>query len=506
MRKDVLFITTLVYLLAPVVIFAVGWLRPALAAAVVIAVGAGLAHAARRSTTSARPIAGGELIFVLAFAAFWTYTSGIGELNLQTSDYFKHNLVFRDLAVNRWPVVYADAGRGDPLLCYYLAYYLPAGLAGKLAGVRYAAAASCAWGGAGLALAFAWVCRYGRPYGVAVLVAFTLIDGFCWLPGLIPVAQRAASAFGLAAPPAPGGWFVAEFWRFRGPPTSLLFDSAPGDLLWVPQHTLAAWLGAAVALRTLWDEHTQPVAALPAAALLLWSPFAAVGVLPFLAAALWRTRRRRPSLPDVIAALAVALPVGAYFASHLPLEYAGVLVAALAGAGDWLRYALFLILSIGVLWGVAALARRHYRVPDDPRWSLLCLASATLAATTLVYVGRYNDWTMRTSMPALAVMRMILAITAVELWRSAAPLRHRLAFCALLLLSAERSLKYYLLAPLGASDHQLRATTIATADTYRPSLARLDRDPAFDFAAQYLGRRGSVFCRFLMKDECRVRK
>lgn len=491
---------TLGYLLVPNVIFAVGWLRPGWAAVLTAAVVAGLAHAARRSGTGVAPISGREWAFIAVLAAFWTCSAGIGELNLQAGDYYKHNLVFRDLVVNPWPVVYPAAERGDPLLCYYVAYYLPAGLVGKLAGLQHTAAASLAWGGLGVGLAFAWVCRLGRPHGIPVLAGFALIDGFAWLPRLMPVVGKALGA-AWAAAPGGGTWngFASPLWNLPFSPARLVFSCEPANLVWAPQHSLAAWLGTALVLRLLWEERTGREVALVWAAVLLWSPFAAAGLLPFAAAAALRAPWRLPQWQDVAAGLFLALPIGAYLLSHFPVQYVGVFVGGFASVWDWLRYASFLIKSVGLLWCGAALVRRRCRIPDREKWLLFCLAGLTLVATTLIYVGRYNDWAMRASMPSLVVFRIILAITAAELWTHPAKRVYRLAFTALLLLSAQRSLKHYILVPAGKLDGQVTTTTIATADQYASSLAALPSIDDFDFAGQHLGDRRSVFGRYLMK-------
>ncbi len=500
MRKDFLFIATLGYLLLPNVIFVLGWLKPGLAAVVTAAVIAGFARAAARSGSHAEPISAREWAFIVALAAFWTWAAGIGELNVQTGDYFKHNLVFRDLVVRRWPVTYAAAERGDPLLCYYLAYYLPPGLFGKIAGLQHTAAASLAWGGLGVGLAFAWVCRLGRPHGTPVLAAFTLIDGLGWLPRLMPVVRGALGGAGAWVPIAasvngrPGPAHDLAFG-----PARLMFHCEPANLAWTPQHALAAWLATALVLRLLREEGTGRDVTLPWASVLLWSPFAAVGVLPFAARAVLRAPRRLPHWADLAAGSALALPVGFYLLSHVPLQYVGFYVSGLPTVWDWLRYASFLLKSVGIVWLAAALVRRRYAAPDDASWQLLCLAAVTLVATTLVYVGRYNDWVMRESMPSLFVFRVILAIAAVKLWTHPAKPGHRVAFSVLLILSTERSLRHYILLPMGKLPGQVTTTTISTADRHAGSLALLPRSDEFDFAGQYMGARRSFFGLYLMK-------
>lgn len=502
MRRDTLFVATAVYLLAPTVIFAVGWLRPLVAAAVAAAVAVGVLDLARRSRTEQPPLSGQALASVWTLAAFWTFAAGIGGLTGQTADYLKHNLVFHDLIVQSWPVVYGAADASAPILCYYLAYYLPAALAGKLLGVQAAAPVSLFWGLLGVGLAYAWVCRLGRPHGPAVILGFTLIDGLCWLPGLYVLAQK----LGVLPGATNGEWwhtdnFADSLFSFAGPHTRLLFQSGPAALAWAPQHTLGAWLATACVLSVALERRSPRGIVLIHAAVALWSPFVAVGLLPFTVAVCVREARSLVGWPDLACATTVAVPIGLYFLAHAPQQFLGLLPATFAGFTDWLRYALFLALAVGVLWVAAWRVRRRFGVPSSVRWRLLCLAGLTLCGVTLVIMGRYNDWVLRVSLPALFALHLLLAVLALDLWRSAAPLRPRLAFVALLLLSAERSVKTYALAPFGklGAPGELR-TTIATATDRAESLAALPSSPSYEYASQYLGSRRSFFGRHLMRE------
>jgi hypothetical protein len=500
MRRDGLFVATLGYLLLPNAIFALGWLRLAWAVPLVALIVAAVTDAARRSLTDTPPLPARQWILAGGLAGFWAIAAGIGEFNVQTWDYLKHNLVFHDLITRSWPISYGGASGGDPILCYYLAYYLPTGVLGKLLGIHWAALASFAWGLGGLLLAFAWVARLGRPRGGWVLVLFTLIDGFSWMPGLYSLAQKIGL---LAGTPDREWWytnnFAEHFFTFAGPQTRLIFQAEPAALIWVPQHTLGAWLGAACVMRSLLEKQPAHYVLLANAAAALWSPFVALGLLPFTAAACVRDLRSSLAWRSALPGAALALTVGLYFLAHGPQQFAGLLLSTFSAPTDWLKYALFLLLAVGAFWLAVGLVRRRFGVVTEPEWYALSLASLTLVAATFVYLGKYNDWAMRVSMPALFVVHLVVAAAATRLWWSGAPFRARLAFALLVLASAERSLKIYVLAPLGRVADPGIQTTIATATRYRDSLADLPHTPEFDTAAQYLGSRDTIFGRYLMK-------
>jgi hypothetical protein len=500
-RADVLLVVTVGYLLLPNAVFAAGWLRPVWGYGVVLVLLACLVSVARRARTDASPLTALTRVFVAGLAAFWVAASGIGELTPQVADYVKHNLVFHDLAVEPWPVVYGAGERGGPMLCYYLAYYLPPALVAKLAGLQSAAVASLAWGAAGVALSFAWIARLGRSHGAAVLVLFTLIDGLCWTPGLVHLALRAATGAGAPA----GGWwqtdgFTSRFWDLAGPQNRLVFQSEASLLIWTPQHALSAWLATACVLGVLWERRRPACAGLVNAAVVLWSPFVAVGLLPFTAAAVWRRGRPDVSPADLAGGAAMAVPVGLYFLAHEPQRYLGVLPAVLPNALAWAKYLLFLALAIGAVWGAVWLAQRRHALLDPARWLAFNLAGAALVASTFVTMGKYNDWAMRVSMPGLYVLHLTAAAVAVGLWRKRAPLGHLLALSALVLLTAVRPLKTYAFAPAGRLSGPGRQTTIATARAAARDLAHLRDGGDPTVAAQYLGSTASLFGRHLMRE------
>jgi hypothetical protein len=490
--RDRLFLATLGYLLVPNVIFVLGWLSPAWSIPISVVLAACMVDAWRRSTARGRAVSRRKWAFVAVFALFWTLAAGIGGLDHQVTDYFKHNLVFHDLVVDPWPVVYPRSA-GRSLLCYYVAYYLPPGLAGKLLGLPATAAASFVWGLTGVALAFAWIARLGRRRGGVVLAVFMLVDGFGWLPGVYPFLRR----FGLLAggPPATGwGAGVSEsFTSFGTPPIRLLFESEPRQLLWAPQHSIAAWLVTVCLLSVIEEQASPRYVGLVVAAALLWSPFVVVGALPFALVGLLRAPRSALALPGTLGAASIALPVGLYLHAHAPLQYAGFLPSLFSTPQDWLRYVFFLATSIGVLVVGAALVRRATGRPEAQEWRLFLFAAALLAALTLVYVGRFDDWAMRVAAPALLVFRLGVARIAVGLFDGGARVRTRLAFAALVLLSAERPIKITALSPLGMLPGQTCYTTIATATRAAPSLARLRGNADWDYASQYLGSPGGWF-------------
>ncbi len=91
------------------------------------------------------------LLGCAAFLLLWCVLSGLGAFTVQSSDWGKHNVLLEDLVSYDWPVRYGFHGGG--VMDYYIAGYLFPALLGKmLGGIRSAEIALLLWTWLGLIL------------------------------------------------------------------------------------------------------------------------------------------------------------------------------------------------------------------------------------------------------------------------------------------------------------------------------------------------------------------
>ena len=171
-------------------------------------------------------------------------------------------------------------------------------------------------------------------------------------------------------------------------------------------------------------------------AVALWSPLAALGILPFVlcrARAAMATRTRELLDPRMWApALAVGIVVAAYLAldaGRIPKGWTvgqgGVGAAAIAM--DLSRQAAFFLLEAGFI-GFAILAIR--------RSSETVLALVILALLPLVRFGAANDLVMRASIPSLTVLAIGAALALTTGASDAAAWRKKALLASLLAVGA----------------------------------------------------------------------
>jgi hypothetical protein len=508
--RRVLRTITAAFLGVPVALFAIGWLRPALAAAALAALGVALAGLAKGRSREAAAAGAPRvpllaLLLGLAPAAVAALVSGAGGLGPRNWDWAKHDAVLRDLVVQEWPVRYATES-GTTALVYYVAYYLPAAATGKLAGWIAANAALSATSLAGTVLAVLWlvVLARGAPLTCGALCA--LFSGMDVLGALL--VQRWPPHLGRIL-----GDYHLEWWS-----THWQYSSNASLLYFVPGQAIAGWLLVALLVDAIQERRDDfPVLALLAVGA-LWSPFVVVGMLPLTAAFLVaRSRspaavaRAQATAPSLAGAVLLAVPA-LYYASRLaPLALPRYFQPAISPAnrGD-LRllpvdlepfaflagYAVFVTCEFLVLW--VLLLREHGGGGEEGALRPALLAAGwTLLVLPLFRYGLFNDLVMRASIPALA----ILLVASASALRRGVRSGRRAAIAAVLAIGAlygGNLLRMHL-------EWACRAGRIVFTVPQRSvrSLFQIQlHDPAAmrrDFVAQYLGAADAPFFRWLAR-------
>jgi len=387
---------TLVYLGLPALLWIVGWLRWHYSVPLCLAlVGAGIA-ASRQTRAVFLPERGPcppgaslplwALVAAACLGILWGLFSGAGGFSAMNPDWDKHLAVLRDLVEGEWPIVYARDGGAVPLI-YYFGYYLPAALVGKFFGWWGASFAMLVWTCAGVVIAMFWFVLFAERK--------PLLAGFYFIfaNGLDFFGQRLLSGI-----PLQNGTEHLDWW------SGWLFLNFPGhysQLNWAPQHSLAAWSIAGLIAVQL--PHRKDVGHLGflAALAALWSPFTAIGLVPLIAAATLYHRGRGVLHPVNLSIVPYLLVILLYFSATTVNTPHGWHWTMFNVRDDWMRFFIFHLFE----WGVFFLFARDLRRSEDPglRW-LFWAAGATLFATTFYRLGIFNDWCMRTSIPALLLI------------------------------------------------------------------------------------------------------
>ena len=383
------------YLVLPLPIFLLGFFHPALGLPFTGLALAAAWHFLPRRPRPTRPVPTPWVDYALLalLAAGWAALGGAGHLfHANGVDWVPRFAVLRDLVVEAWPPRYA-AGDSVQLLRAPLAYYLPPALLAHATSLQAADGLLLGWTWLGLALFLCATFSGSRSHKLALATIFACASGLdvlgLWLrTGSLPWPTQ-----------------HIEWWA-----GGLQYSSNTTLLFWVPNHGLAGWITGAWLWR--FRDHPAFLARLPGLflPLMLWSPLVAVGLLPLALAAaarhgraLWGDRRK------LLASIGlVALP-GALVATYLLQGVFGAQAesaaltptpSAMEPVSRLADTLLFVVLEAGVF--CVFLLRRE-------RSPLTLATAATLLLLPWLQFGPNNDLLMRASIPALAILWLVIA-------------------------------------------------------------------------------------------------
>ena len=415
---------SLLYLALPYTIFFAGWLRWYYALPCIGLVVLPLLHTIREldqivgveQAQAHRPALKLCHIALVSLAALLLLgVSGVGGYGYQDTDWLKHNAILKDLVTRPWPVVYRLGGEQVPLV-YYVAYYLPAALLGKLGGWTLANQALFVWSLLGLILAMLWFSILSRR------AAFTVVLLFVLFSGLDVVGQMIARS--IVAPIRPEIWSILRWDHIEQWSIGWQYSSNVTLIFWVPNQALAGWIGSGLLVITILRPSTRKLSLFYCSLTALWSPFVTIGLFPYLLAefllengALLRRLKRTVSLPN-LCGLALLMVVGLFYSAKL-YEVSPLLTTAIP-YGFSLSFppdtqakmiGLVLILIFCLLeFGLYAIIIRTTNRDWSPKTKILF--ATTLICLSLIPFYRYggnNDFVMRVSIPALFLLAILLA-------------------------------------------------------------------------------------------------
>jgi len=326
------------------------------------------------------------LLVCVAIAAVVLVLGGEGRFFYANPDWRLRDALLADMARHPWPFAYATPD-GIEVLRAPIGMYLIPSLGGKL------------WGQAGGDL--------------LLLIQNAILDGVLLALGSTLFATRRAKLVALGCFLAFSGLDIVG--QLMGGHAALLtptvhleawgstqYSSTITLFFWVPQHAFAGWCGALAVLlwRTGAVRASVPLLLFPL--LLLWSPLAGLGLLPFM---LWigieSLIRRQITFADigaVLGALLLSLPTLLY------LKSGGDAVGARIFPLNPIAYLLFELLEVlPFLLGAAAVAKGRFGA------MLFAITAVSLLLIPFVQIGWSIDFAMRASIPALAILPVLIA-------------------------------------------------------------------------------------------------
>ena len=326
----------------------------------------------------------------------WVYSAGVGAHMFQNPDHGARNAIFELLVTQPWPVLVND---GAAMLSYYIGFWLPSAVVGKLFhSVTLGYNFQILWGALGTFLTFYYLFAALGKKKMWVLPVFIFFSGLDIVGSILFINVH---------PFHPFNWLSHIEWWLPG----LQFSSFTTQLYWVFNQAVPAW----VLTLLLYHEKNNKGLVFLYSVSFICSTLPCMGLLPFLAwwclqngeknlkivftpAHFWKSFKNALTFANLAGAGLVVLVSYTYLSGNIAGSYTSVTAAASQENLIWIATILrgifpFFMLEAGLY--LLCVARLQYKSP------LFYICSACLLIYPFIRVGYAPDFCMRATIPAV---------------------------------------------------------------------------------------------------------
>jgi hypothetical protein len=442
--------STFLYLIAPSFLFAVGWLKWyfALINVIILAYFVFVVakdfikqdNARRNSVLDFGPkIEKRKLIIniiVFLCLVIWVMLSGTGGFGFQGTDYRASNALLKDLVLRDWPIN-LTVGGVEGRIVYYMAYYLPAAVIGKVFGWVAANYFIVLWTLLGICLSFSWFVFLSRvdlknkpEKLLGLLIIFCLAGGL----DLFGVAYLRNADLRISTQ---NEWWAGYF----------QYSSNTTLIYWVPQQTISTWLLIGMIVDAYYNVENRWYLIMAMSVAVIWSPLGVIGAFPFyvlvIIAGFQEKKCNNILNKKLIGFNFLSMWIGVvhllYIGSNQLKFPMGFSWEGVEDQGRLIKYIFafwfleFLFLSIlitafmffGVLSGKSRMSnartRRNWRALLEKNFDLplkqlyiFLISLICLFLLPVFRLGIYNDLVMRSSVPSLFIFWAMVAKILID--------------------------------------------------------------------------------------------
>jgi hypothetical protein len=351
-----------------------------------------------------------QIVGSIAVALCCCFLLGVSGYWSQSYDWIVKNPILNELTISPWPLVIdnSEASIEVKTICgedrvgfvYYLFFYLPAAMVGKLFGSFVLARfALFLWSVYGLVLFLFLLLHFvsqtllDRKKTILIIICFIVWGGMdiigqglriivLWLLGITPIRPYS---------------LIDEWCQ----PYFSYYASHFTSLFWCFNQSIALWLEMILILSF---RNVRSIGYYYCFSL-LYSPWAAIGLLPIVSVMVfdwlkkngWKAMLPMFSFPNIVFPLCVLVIVGTYYASNSSsIIEKGFFWNFMSVKLFFVKYIVFILLEMGVY---VCLMRRE--IKSD---IVLLISVCLLLIIPFYKMTSENDFIMRVSMPALFVL------------------------------------------------------------------------------------------------------
>lgn len=404
------------YVLLPVILFLIGWVKVWISIPACLA----LCYSFKKAlsvdsnlylpTWNQKNILRG--IIILSIIVFWVYFSGIGNFVWQNADHAARNAFYEILVSNEWPViksiVYNEESQMRAII-YYIGYWLPAAIVGKLFGLTAGWYFQYLWAVLGIVIGIVFINSFLKQWSIWPLILFILFSGLDAIGYVLNRRIDLVFSFG-----------HLEWWTNYQ--SGLQFSSFTTQLYWVYNQAIYAWLILALIMfqrdnrRVIWIwclgllECTFPVVGMTP--FVVWVIFRNSGV-GAVNVSVWKNAVKELFTIENISGLIMGIFITLYLIGNISVQKSATTSAPqryTSGTEDstyiLIRYILFIFLEIGIYY---MYIYRYYK--KNP---LFYISLLSLLVCPFIEIGSGGDFCMRASIPSLVILYYMVAYSLKE--------------------------------------------------------------------------------------------
>lgn len=394
-------IATVLYLLIPIGLFMVFWVKPWISSFCLLGLFYSIySYWKNMSLQQVRQVQfNAWSFFLLLFMCFWLVSySGAGGFGIKLHDHLKTYTIMKDVMENGTPVSYIFKGEK-----YFLAAHLAYNLFGPLTGgfISYEWATICLFifAGLGYFLTILWVKVISGKNELVVFFFFMLVGGLDIAGYLFDLSHHfdLKSVF-------KQDWSQLYWYNSLQNSDYLLYHGNVNLLFWAPPHSLPAWLISGIFFYELIIEKNLTYSPLYLFCAVFWSPFILVGLATYFIYYLLKnglSRFFRWSNFALIPIFTVLL----LFVNSIAIEQLdkGFIFHSATLVKDIFHYAWFVFFEVG-LWLLLVWQLNKEQSLKPYLW----IATICLLAIPMYKLGKYNDFVQRVSIPSLFLLWMMI--------------------------------------------------------------------------------------------------
>lgn len=404
------------YLVIPVIIFLIGWVKVWISIPMCLALCYSFKEALSTDSNLYLPkwnrINIVKAILLCLIIVLWVYFSGIGNFVWQNADHSARNAFYEILVSNEWPVtkkLFINDENQIRGIIYYIGYWLPAAVIGKIFGITAGYLFQYLWAVLGILIGVIFLNSFLKKWSIWPLVLFIMFSGLDAIGYVLNNRLDLVLTFD-----------HIEWWTNYK--SGLQFSSFTTQLYWVYNQAVYAWIILALIMLQRNNRRVLWIWCLG----VLQCTFPIVGMTPFVVWVIlknsgvdlqkgvhWKNAIKELITIENVSGVIMGMIISLYLIGNISVQKSvstSPQQSYINGTEDTtyiiIRYVLFILLEIGIYY---IYIYRYYK--KNP---IFYISLISLLLCPFVEIGAGGDFCMRASIPSLVILYYMVANSLKE--------------------------------------------------------------------------------------------